>query len=99
MPDQPKLIWEPGAVEDLSRLREFIQPHNPKAAMNAARRIIEAANLLLDHPHLGHPMEDLPEFNELPIPFGQRGYVLRYRIDGKKIIILRIWHGREDRSI
>lgn len=97
MPDKPKLIWEPGAVEDLSMLREFIQPHNGKAAVNAAQRIIQAANLLLDHPHLGHPMDDIPAFNELFIPFGKRGYVLRYRIDEEKIIILRIWHGRENR--
>lgn len=97
MPNKPNLIWEPGAIEDLSRLREFIQPHNPKAASNAAQRIIEAGNLLLDHPHLGHPMDDMPEFNELFIPFGQRGYVMRYRVEDQKIIILRVWHGREDR--
>ncbi len=97
MPNKPELIWESGALNDLSRLREFIQPHNPKAAKNAAKRIIKAANLLLDHPHLGHPMNDSPEFNELPIAFGQRGYVLRYRIVGDKIVILRVWHGREER--
>lgn len=45
MPDKPKLIWEPGAIDDLTRLREFIRPHNPKASSNAAQRIIEAANL------------------------------------------------------
>lgn len=97
MPGKPELKWEPGTVDDLSRLRDFIQPDNPKAAMNAARRIIESASLLLDHPHLGHPMDDLPEFNELFIPFGRRGYVMRYRIDSGSIIILRIWRGREDR--
>ena len=97
MPDKPELIWEPGAVDDLSRLREFIEPHNPKAAANAARRIIEAANLLLDNPYLGHPIEELPEFNQLFIPFRKRGYTLRYRVQGNKIIILRIWHARENR--
>lgn len=97
MPNQPELIWEPGAVEDLARLQEFIEPHNPKAAANAARRIIEAASLLLDNPYLGHPLEELPEFNQLYIPFGKRGYRLRYRVEGEKIIILRIWHTRENR--
>ena len=72
MPDQPKLIWAPEALNNLVRLREFIRPHNPKAAANAAKRIIEAANLLLHHPHLGQPMDDLPEFNELPIPSAKR---------------------------
>lgn len=97
MPDKPELIWEPGAVDDLARLREFIQPHHPKAAANAARRIIEAANLLVDNPYLGHPIEEIPEFNQLFVPFGKRGYMLRYRVEGQKIIILRIWHARENR--
>ena len=73
MPNKPELKWEPGAIHDLARIREFIEPHNPKAAANAARRIIDAANLLLDNPYLGHPLEELPEFNQLYIPFGKRG--------------------------
>jgi plasmid stabilization system protein ParE len=97
MPDKPELIWEPGALDDLIRLREFIAPHRPKAAANAARCIIQAANRLLDYPHLGHPMGNIPEFNELIIPFGRNGYILRYRTEGKKVVILRVWHTREDR--
>jgi len=97
MPDKPKLIWESGALNDLARLREFIAPHRPTAAANSARCIIQAANRLLDHPHFGHPMDSIPEFNELIIPFGRNAYILRYRIDGKKVVILRVWHGREDR--
>ncbi len=97
MPEQLELIWESGALNDLSRLREFIAPHHPKAAMNAAQSIIQAANRLLDYPYSGHPMEDIPEFNELIVPFGRNGYILRYRIDGKKVVILRVWHTREER--
>jgi len=52
MPDKPALIGKPGALDDLTRYRECARPHhNPKAALNAAKRIIEAANLLLAHPH------------------------------------------------
>ena len=97
MSNNSELIWEPGALDELTRLREFIRPNNPKAAANAARCIIDATNLLLDHPHLGHPIADLPEFNELFIAFGQYGYVIRYRIINEKIVILRVWHTREDR--
>jgi len=89
MPDKPKLIWDHRAVDDLSKIREFIDPQNKKAALNAAQRIIKSANLLLDNPYLGRPLEDMPEFSELFIPFGQRGYVMRYRVENKKIIILR----------
>ena len=97
MSDRTQLVWEPGAVNDLARLREFLQSKNPKAAMNAARRIIEGANLLLEQPYLGHPIDDMPEFHKLFIPFGKNGYELKYRLDDEKIIILRIWHTREDR--
>jgi plasmid stabilization system protein ParE len=54
MPNKPNLIWEPGALDDLSRLREFLQPKNPKAAKNAAQSIIKSANFLLEHPYLAH---------------------------------------------
>ena len=46
MSDRPELIWEPGAVEDLAQLREFLRSKNPRAALNASRRIIDAVNLL-----------------------------------------------------
>ncbi len=91
MPDKPELTWEPSALNDLTRLREFRAPHRPKAAANAARCIIQAANQLLGYPHFGYPMESLPEFNELIIPFGRNRYILRYRIDGQKVVILRVW--------
>ncbi len=97
MPDRPELIWELGAVDDLARLREFLQTKKPKAAVNAARRIVEAANLLLEQPYLGHPIEDMPEFHKLFIPFGKNGYEIKYRLNDEKIIILRVWHAREDR--
>ena len=99
MPNSSKLVWERGAVNDLDRLRKFIEPHNSKAALNAARKIINSANLLLQNPYLGHPIEGILEFNELFVPFGKRGYIIRYRIDNDKILILRIWHGRENKYI
>jgi plasmid stabilization system protein ParE len=94
MSNKPKLIWETGAISDLFRLREFLKPKNPKAA---AKSIIKIANSLLEHPYLGHPVEDLPEFNKIFIPFGQNGYDMYYRIDHEYIIVLRIWHTRETR--
>lgn len=95
MPGNHELIWTPGALDDLSRLRAFIEPHNPQAAAKAATAIITGANRLLDNPSLGHTHEGLPEFRKLSIPFGRRGYVLKYWIDGQKIVVLRIWHTRE----
>jgi plasmid stabilization system protein ParE len=61
-------------------------------------RIIRgSAARLLDHPRIGRRMDDETERRELILPFRAGAYVLRYRIEGETIVILRVWHGREDR--
>ena len=91
-----KLIWLPAARADLIRLREFIEPHNPDAARRAAETLKKAANLLLEHPAIGTPLEGR-EDRELFIPYGQRGYIMRYRLHEETVAIVRVWHGLEDR--
>lgn len=98
MSDARTLRWTVQAVQDLARLRAFLQPHQPAAAQRAAARIKEAAAMLLEHPALGRPVEDLPEFRDLFIPFGKAGYVLRYRLEGQTVVVVRVWHGREERE-
>jgi plasmid stabilization system protein ParE len=34
---------------------------------------------------------------QLHVPFGKRGYVIRYRIISDEVHILRVFHGLEDR--
>ncbi|HUL12708.1 MAG TPA: type II toxin-antitoxin system RelE/ParE family toxin [Methylococcaceae bacterium] len=55
-----------------------------------------AAQLLITHPGIGKRLEGRQD-RELFVPFGQRGYVMRYRLDGDDIVILKIWHALEDR--
>jgi plasmid stabilization system protein ParE len=92
-----KLVWSPAARRDLIRLREFIEPDNPAAARRAAAILSKAANLLQEQPGIGRRIEGR-EDRELSVPFGQRGYLLRYRLHEDTIVILRIWHGLEDRA-
>ncbi len=96
-----RLNWLPAALADLARLREFIHIHNPAAAKRAACRIREGARQLLDHPLLGKSVEDInnPNLRDIFIPFGQAGYWLRYLIRQDDIVIVRIWHGRENRDV
>jgi plasmid stabilization system protein ParE len=77
-------------------LRRFIEPGSPSAARRAAEALTKGAALLLDHPGLGRRLERRPD-RELDVPFGKRGYVIRYRLDGDAIVILKIWHSREER--
>jgi len=91
------LRWAPAAVEDLVRLREFLGNKNPGAAARAALRLREAAAVLRDRPELGRPVED-EEFRDLVAPFGGGAYVLRYRIDEDAVVVVRVWHNKEERD-
>lgn len=93
---QPKLIWSVESLSDVTRLREFIEPHNKSAAKNVAATLKKSAILLLDYPLIGKSIEDRNE-HEFPIKLGRKRYVIRYKISGSKIVILRIWHSLEDR--
>lgn len=99
MPGTQKLtlVWPPAARRDLIRLREFIQPHNPRAAQRAAAAIRKAARLISENPAIGRQLEGRQD-RELFAPFGQRGYILRYQIIDRRIVILKVWHALEDRD-
>ena len=92
---QETLVWTTAAVSDIVRLREFIEPHNKKAAKIAADNLKKAALLLIDYPLIGKHVEDSNE-RELVISFGKRGYVMRYKIHGDAVVVLRIWHNLEE---
>ena len=90
-----EIIWLPEAVEDLNRLRAFIDPHNTEAAGRAAKTILTAANSLQDMPELGAPSSD--GYRTLTTPFGRGAYIIRYRYENDRVIIVRVKHSREAR--
>lgn len=91
-----EIVWLPGAARDVFRLREFIQKKNPAAAERAANRIREAAKTLIKNPEAGKPVEEALPFRELFIPYGNGNYVLRYRNERRRVIIIKVKHSRED---
>jgi len=93
-----EVIWLPDAVKDVMRLRKFIQDKNPSAAQRAASKIKEGVLILMSNPESGRPVDGLNSFREILIPFGAGNYVLRYREDNLTIVVVRVWHSRENRS-
>ena len=94
-----QINWLPGALQDMSRLRQFIKKENPQAARKAGQRILSVVNILIKNPEAGMPSpdEDCEAFRDLYAPFGRGGYTIRYRIKQQTIIIVRVWHSREER--
>ncbi|WP_306046570.1 type II toxin-antitoxin system RelE/ParE family toxin [Nioella sp. MMSF_3534] len=91
------LVWLPEAQDDLRRLYEFIAPHSEEAAARAMMTLVTAAETLLDFPQKGRPWQPDRAFRELSVSFGAGSYVIRYREYADQVVIVRIWHAREER--
>jgi len=93
-----KVVVSRAAIADVARLRDFLIGNNERAARRAVVLIDDAMKLLADFPHRGRP-SGIPGVRELIVPFGKSAYVLRYAHypDRDEIVILRVWHGREER--
>lgn len=90
-----ELIWLDSAINDLTRLRQFIADKNPEAAARAAKTIIENTQLILEQPFIGKPVIDPPEYRDHYVRFGAGGYILRYRIHLDDVYIVHLRHYRE----
>ena len=91
------ILLSPDAVDDIERLRSFLDPSNPDAARRALASIWAAIDRLQEFPDLGMPTGDT-NIRQIVIRFGAS--IVRYarlREDGN-ILITRIWHGREART-
>ena len=85
--------WSPRALADIKRLYDFLDVKNPDAAKRAVRVIRTGVNGLLLYPELGKPIVEMsPNFRDLSIAFGSRGYIVRYHFNGAEVIILAIRH-------
>ena len=92
----PQVSYAHEAIRDLQRLREFLRPLNPASAKRASERTRNSLQVLAHQPHIGRPIEELPdEFREWVIEFGDNGYLVRYRIDADSVTILSMRHQKE----
>jgi plasmid stabilization system protein ParE len=93
-----KVVVSPEAAADLVRLRSFLESTGTSASGIAATAIDEPIGSLAAFPERGRP-SGTADVRELLVPFGRSAYILRYAYltETEALIILRIWHGREER--
>lgn len=90
-----KLMYSRDAINDLKRLQEFLRKVNPFAARRAALDIREGAERLKQFPEIGLKVLSAPNPDLIrDLYIGQ--YTLRYLIREQEIIVLRIWHNKEE---
>lgn len=92
-----KIEYTEVAITDLIRLRAFIAEHNPHAAKKAAAKLMAGIKSLSRQPRLGHPVMRAPEPEKIRDLILQP-YIVRYTLLSKSVLILRIWHHREERE-
>jgi len=90
-----KIVFTPESIEDLSRLRDFIETKNPHVAKRIANSIIDSISQLKKFPYIGVEVSSAPDPEIMrDLIFGN--YIIRYLVLDKTINILSMWHHKED---
>ncbi|HEX6376511.1 MAG TPA: type II toxin-antitoxin system RelE/ParE family toxin [Allosphingosinicella sp.] len=82
------MVWTDAAVAELDAVTAYIAAENPLAAIRLAQRLVALADSLAEFPYRGRVAEE--NARELPTVWP---YILRYRVEGNSVLILRIRHG------
>mgnify|MGYP003474284650 FL=1 len=90
-----EIKWTEKAFSDVERLYEFLEPVNQCAAARVAKVLVNAPNRLRRFPRAGERLFEFEPREVRRILIGN--YEMRYEIRGAVIVILRIWHTREER--
>ena len=90
-----RISWSSAGWADLDRLHAFLAEIDLEAADAVVDQLANAPIALLDFPRRGPRLSqyDPREVRELRVG----NYLLRYELRGEEIMILRVFHAREDR--
>ena len=88
-PEVWRVVWSDPALDDLASIRDYIGQFNPLAAQRMAQRIFSTTEKIIGtFPRAGRPLGR--ERFEVSIIWP---YMLRYRIEGDDVFILRVRRG------
>lgn len=91
--DALRVEWRPAARADLEAVFAYLLPLNPFAAERVVQGLTIAADSLATFPQRGRPGR-VPGTRELVAAWP---YVMVYEVQEDAVMILRIWHGAQDR--
>ncbi|MFI4980750.1 MAG: type II toxin-antitoxin system RelE/ParE family toxin [Nevskiales bacterium] len=90
-----RLTYAKGALVDLERVADFLLESDPAAAPAIIDLIVEAVEVLANHPLIGRPVEE--GLRELVVSRGHSGYIALYSYEtvDDAVLILAVRHQRE----
>ena len=86
-----RIVWTDEAVAHLEAIVEYVEAFNPAAARRLGERLIEVADSLAEFAERGRDAGRGRREMTTVWP-----YILRYRVEGDRVIVLRIRHGARD---
>ncbi len=91
------IFWTEPARFDLRRLRAWVERYGGKESAAAqAQRLTRVIESLHDNPRMGVrqtvPDGGAEELRELVV----KPYIIRYVVTESALVIIRIWHGKEN---
>ncbi|HEX8256585.1 MAG TPA: type II toxin-antitoxin system RelE/ParE family toxin [Allosphingosinicella sp.] len=86
-----EIVWTDQAVGHLEAIVTYISAVNPAAAERLAQRLIAVADSLVEFPDRGRDAGQGRREMTTVWP-----YILRYRVEGETVLILRIRHGARE---
>lgn len=90
-----RIRWLSASERDLVRLYDFLKDVAPRAAARNIQNILAAVRRLPDYPRVGRVIEEYQprEVRALLV----NDYEVHYEIAEDTLVVLRVWHAREDR--
>lgn len=82
------------ANADLDSIIDRVAQDNPDAARRLNGKILQEIDRLARHPGMGHRRPDVQDERYLFRAVGN--YVIAYRTEGERLIVVRVLHGARD---
>lgn len=83
-----QIVWTEDAVSHLEAIVAYVEAFDLAAARRLGEKLIVVADSLAEFPERGRPVGGT--LREMTIVWP---YILRYRVEADRVIILRIRHG------
>lgn len=90
-PTKRELVWSNVALARMIEIRDGLAEKDPRAATKVLRLLLQRARQLVEFPHLGRTVPELPEgeLRELV----ERQYRIVYRVREKTVEVATVFEG------